>query len=97
MQAYVSEVFKTQSPVLNIRSNLFRSKENIAHIEDSISKLSVQNEDAMQRCATASGEEIMSELRNISRKLETLTKTVLYMEKRMSLMEDQVKLMTRDA
>ena len=86
---------RLESPVLSLKSNLLRSKENITQVEDSISKLALSNDRTTKE--SGSGEEILSELKNISGKLETLTKTVLYMEKRLTLVEDQVKLLSRDS
>ena len=51
--------------------------------------------DEKENVKVADSKEILAQLNKVNKNVETLTRTVLLMEKRISLVEDQVQLLSK--
>ena len=63
------------------------------NLDDDLGQLEI--EDKENKKGQEGNKETLQQLKSINKNLDTLTKTVLLMERRLSLVEDQIKLMSQ--
>ena len=63
------------------------------NLDDDLRKLDIDDKENQRR--EEENSETLQQLRSINKNLDTLTKTVLLMERRLSLVEDQIKIMSQ--
>ena len=62
------------------------------NLDDDLRQLDIEDKENKRE---EDNKETLQQLRTINKNLDTLTKTVLLMERRLSLVEDQIKLMSQ--
>ena len=77
------------SPELSKQS----SRIPMRNLDDDLRKLEI--EDKENKKGQEDNKETLQQLKSINKNLDTLTKTVLLMERRLSLVEDQIKVMSQ--
>ena len=84
----VQEVSNLRLGIEEVESVLETPRKNIAKVITNMSekenKENVNNND-----------EVVKQLASVNKKLDTLTKTVLLMEKRLTLVEDQIRILSK--
>merc|ERR1711981_936151 len=70
-------------------------KESQKKLRDELKELKISGEEK-ENVNVADSKEILAQLNKVNKNVETLTRTVLLMEKRISLVEEQVKLLSKN-
>ena len=74
-----------------LNSDVKKSQKNL---RDELKELKISG-DEKENVKVADSKEILTQLHKVNKNVETLTRTVLLMEKRISLVEDQVQLLSK--
>ena len=69
-------------------------KEPNKKLREELKELKISGEEK-ENVKVADSKEILAQLNKVNKNVETLTRTVLLMEKRISLVEDQVQLLSK--
>ena len=69
-------------------------KDSQKKLREELKELKISNEEK-ENMKVADSKEILVQLNKVNKNVETLTRTVLLMEKRISLVEEQVKLLSK--
>lgn len=72
------------------------SKVPMKNLDEDLARLEIEDKENKRTTAASDNSETLKELRSINKKMETLTQTVLLMERRLCLVEDQIKLVTSE-
>ena len=69
-------------------------KDSQKKLREELKELKISNEEK-ENMKVADNKEILAQLNKVNKNVETLTRTVLLMEKRISLVEEQVQLLSK--
>ena len=90
---------RTSSSMLNLAGSTKYPEESkqssrvpMRNLDDDLRQLDIEDKENKRE---EDNKETLQQLRTINKNLDTLTKTVLLMERRLSLVEDQIKLMSQ--